>query len=138
MTIWLPTHIKQPHLSKTCGQHCVAMLCDIPVKQAIKDVGKSGGTYWKDLLPVFNKYRWVTKQKSLFRFSRGGTDPLIALIKSWNGLGNDTHWMLKYKSFLYDPSDFVIKYWPGEKYYSFNRLSNQRRITSYLELFKED
>jgi hypothetical protein len=44
----MATHLQQPHDSKTCGHHCIAMLCGVPVEEVIELVGHTRLTLTRD------------------------------------------------------------------------------------------
>ena len=122
-------HKMQPRNSKTCGQHCLAMLLGISVAKAIKIVCHEGPTSTKQMVKAFRR-AGVECDDRLKRFSnRNCKLPRYCLIHLRpTEKRKHTHWVCMVDGVLHDPSCSKPGWYSG-------CLTDEWRITSYLEVY---
>jgi hypothetical protein len=107
----------QPPKSALCGQTCVAMICNIPLADAIKTVGHGSSTSGPDLAKALIK-RGIMCSPSMIRLGVGGRlfrrtnyydhlpNRCIAKVR-WAGV-KKSHWILIWDGETYDPSPMFM------------------------------
>jgi len=125
-----PRLVMQSKGTKICGPCCVAMALNISVHKALELMGsKGGGTKTRQLNNALGMFycttgglRTVTKYGP--QFPERGIMKIVHNPK-------ESHWVLKWNDFIYDPSwgAFYYKNW----YTSVNTHTTSK-VTSYLEL----
>ncbi len=117
--------VKQPLDSNLCGQACVAMLLGINLEDAINIIKKRGLTSFRNLAPALRTtYRIHYTRLKVIRHS---VLPEICIIKvTWKRGGS--HWIVKYKSQIYDPVRGQI---PIQQYKGLicGRMTSYQRLT---------
>lgn len=98
--------VKQPVGSKQCGQACMAMICDLKLKEVVEEMG-TGGTRTRDLV-IFLRSRGFRCDQKLNRVSERWKlylhldDAYAAVVKiTW--ARNHSHWVVFHKGRVYDP-----------------------------------
>jgi len=101
-------HIYQPEGSKSCGQHCVAMIAGISVEESIAAFGHDKGTRRKAVIEVLKKLG-LNPGKKAYRFILQKQLPeLCMLIIKWDKKGS--HWVVYNNGKIYCPLYGVFDY----------------------------
>lgn len=98
-------HLKQPKRSKTCGQHCVAMLAGVPVADVISRFG-SGATSQAKILEIAKAFG-LRQGSRLWVLNRDGVLPKTGLLKMRKARRKYFHWACVIDGILHDPSQEV-------------------------------
>lgn len=98
-------HIQQPKRSKTCGQHCVAMLAGVDVGAVIARSGASGGTSVEKLMAIAKmfKLRQASKLWMIRDFEQLPKNAILKLRKAGSPL-KKWHWACVVDGAIHDPS----------------------------------
>lgn len=117
-------HLQQPKRSKTCGQHCVAMLAGVPVEQVVSKAGEKA-TKPAELLKIAASFG--LKQKSnLWVLIRGDYElPNNGILKLRKPRRKNFHWACVVNGQIHDPSQDA----PG-------KLANCHEIVAFMPVEK--
>lgn len=122
----------QPEKSKTCGQHCFAMIEGISVAEAIEIFGVSTktGTSIKHMHEALKKVGYVNPAKRLKKYVYQKELPETCLfIIKWNTKGS--HWVVYHKGKIYCPGNGIIDY-------SMQNIANMKgNVVGYLDIGKK-
>jgi hypothetical protein len=102
MTILAVEHVTQPKRSKTCGQHCVAMMAGVDVADVIAKFGTSSTTPVQ-LLSMAKAFG-LRQQSSLWEINRDGEMPSTAILKLRKKGRRNFHWACVIDGVIHDPS----------------------------------
>lgn len=120
---------RQPNGSKTCGQHVVAMLADVPVSETIKVYGHSHATSTKEHRAALKHFGFETAPR--FKRYRYKKDlPKLCIIRMKHLIGKGSHVAIYHNGFIYCSELGVWKY--NKEYFEAIRC----RPVSYLEVYK--
>ena len=88
----------------TCGQHCVAMLCDVTVEEVIAVMGHAGPTYHPEVLDAILILGRLPDPRRRLRFDWWTLEG-DWLIDVRGAYGDQTwkHWIVKSDGQFYDP-----------------------------------
>ena len=96
-------HLQQPKRSKSCGQHCVAMLAGVDVATVIRKCG-SGSTTAAQILVIANQFGLKQKTK-LWQLPREGQAfPVFGIIKLRKPRRKSFHWACVVDGVIHDPA----------------------------------
>lgn len=98
-------HLKQPKRSKTCGQHCIAMLAGVPVADVVSRFG-DGATSQAKLLEIAAAFG-VRQGARLWVFNRDDELPRNGFLKMRKARRKYFHWACVIDGVLHDPSQEV-------------------------------
>lgn len=98
----------------TCGQACVGVILDIPLRHSIELFGHANPTTSKDIKEAL-ELCGITSRK-LKKIDRELDNTKIAIIKKYMSKYNSYHWVLKYYDKVYDPE--------GSIFYKYNSYCN--------------
>jgi ABC-type bacteriocin/lantibiotic exporter with double-glycine peptidase domain len=99
----------QPEGSKTCGQHCVAMIADISVAESIATFNSRAATSTKKVAAALQKLGYPAQNK-LIRFKEQEELPMLCILKlRWTGT-NTGHWVVYNAGIVYDPAFGKYRY----------------------------
>lgn len=99
----------QPTKSRTCGQHCVAMVAGISVLESIELFGHKNGTTPKMVSEVFKKLGYKQAKRKLFNFAYEKQLPKVCLLCiHWDKSGG--HWVVYNNGDIYCPGKGIYKY----------------------------
>ena len=96
------SHLKQPKRSKTCGQHCVAMLASVSLSSVTSKFGDRATSQAK-LLEIAKAFG-LQPQSSLFILNRDGELPKTAILKLRKARRKNFHWACVIDGVVHDPS----------------------------------
>lgn len=119
----------QPKGSKTCGQHVVAMLADVPVIESIKAYGHSHATRTKEHRAAL-KHFGIDSAPRFTRYKYKKDLPKLCIIRMKHLIGSGSHVAIYHNGFVYCSEFGVGKY--NKEYFEWVRS----RPVSYLEVFK--
>lgn len=126
--------INQPPNSKSCGQHCVAMIVGCSVKKIISLIGENP-TRTKDLACMLRntkKFRCKHKLTRFSQFKRQLPHLCILRFRYKDAPKSHSHWVVYNKGVIYDPS------WPCIYVFDKYSMANMKaRATSFLEIIKK-
>jgi len=102
--------IYQPKNSKSCGQHCVAMITGLDIEQVYELFGHKHGTTFKMVSDVFKKlgYSYSRKKPVVYHYQKELPDICMLLI-TWDE-NKKGHWVVYNKGEIYCPGDGVYAY----------------------------
>lgn len=121
--------IFQPKGSRTCGQHCVAMICGITVNKSIYTIKKSGATRTCDLHNAFSVFGYKSDEK-LTRIKNDTVLPGLCILKvTWKIKGS--HWVIYNDGIIYCPVNGCYEF----NQYLYN-IKGKGKITSYLPVYE--
>ena len=119
----------QPLNSKCCGQYCISIISNKPIKEIIELFGHSHSTVTKELIEVLKILNTEIESKSLIRIKKDNLDlfnrGLFILKYHWINRKN-THWVVCENGIIYDPYFGKYKF---EEVNLYNAIP-----TSYLKL----
>lgn len=95
-------HQQQPNRSKTCGQHCVAMLAGIPVAKVIEQFGRKGTTASKVL--EIAKAFGLEPETALWQLPRDSNIPRTGILKLRKARRKRFHWACVIDGVIHDPA----------------------------------
>lgn len=95
-------HLKQPKRSKTCGQHCIAMLAGVPVADVISRFGSSATSQSK-ILEIAEAFG-LRQSSRLWVLNRDNELPSTGIIKLRKARRKYFHWACVIDGVLHDPS----------------------------------
>lgn len=116
--------IRQPENSNICGQCCIAMLNNEPLKDILSRMGK-GKTSWKHLRVHIAPYFFIGSRE---RFKRQIHSTLALCNVHWNT--GRKHWVLYYRGWIFDPA--LETSWSLTEYVNLI----QGRITTFIPIQK--
>lgn len=114
----------QPINSRSCGQHCLAMIADKSIDEIAQLVGHLHSTNTRELISCLNKIGIKTDSK-LRKFKNGELPPKLCIIKiRWD---KGSHWVVCNKDQIYCPivGIFDMCAWP---------YISRGKYSSYLEI----
>ena len=96
-------HLKQPKRSKTCGQHCVAMLANVPVASVIERFGNRSTTP-SQLLEIVGECG-LRATTALWQIPRSAADmPSTGILKLRKKGRRNFHWACVINGVIHDPA----------------------------------
>ena len=102
-------HIKQPSNSRTCGHHCIAMICGVPVQDVIDYLGHSHGTKYPEFVKALRHFGKQTADTFIPYKSRHYMTKVCIMVVNWKGKGS--HAVVYNDGLLYDPGyDGVVEF----------------------------
>lgn len=114
-------HLKQPKRSKTCGQHCVAMMAGVSVDDVISRFGSSATSQAK-ILEIAKAFG-LRQSSNLWVLNRDGELPNTGIIKLRKARRKYFHWACIIDGILHDPSQEV----PG-------RLASGYKVVAFMPI----
>lgn len=101
-------HLKQPANSRTCGHHCIAMICDVPVKDVIDYLGHHHGTKYHEFVKALRHFGKQTADDFISYKSRHYMTKVCIIVVKWKYKGS--HAVVYNDGLLYDPGyDYLIE-----------------------------
>lgn len=94
-------HLKQPKRSKTCGQHCIAMMAGVPVSEVISRFGSSATSQAK-ILEIAKAFG-LRQGSKLWVLNREGELPTTGILKLRKARLRYFHWACVIDGVLHDP-----------------------------------
>lgn len=124
--------LTQPENSRSCGQHCIAMITGLPLEEVIAAVGHDRGTYTKDVIRGFNALGLKVPISRLKPIRKNAVLPQRCILKiKWLGHKRG-HWVAYENGMIYDPIGFIHPY--HTEAYSAYKVPG--KITAYLPIEK--
>src|SRR5579863_643692 len=120
----------QPHGSKTCGQHCVAMVAGVPVAESIEVFGHKHSTETKDQVAAL-KYLGLETAPKYRRYKLKNDLPKLCIIRMKHLAGSGSHVAVYHNGFVYCPTYGVFKYTSYVEW-----VKNTMRPVYFLEIFQ--
>jgi len=101
----MATHLQQPKRSRTCGQHCIAMLAGVEPQAVITKSKMSGGTSVERLLAIAKMFGLrAASQLWLVRdFEQLPSDAILKLRKAGSPVKR-WHWACVVDGVIHDPA----------------------------------
>lgn len=118
----------QPEGSKTCGQHCIAMIAGISVKEAIEVVGVStkSGTSAKHMSSALTKLGYKPRKGLNWFIYKKELPKVCLLVIKWNTKGS--HWVVYNDGKVYCPVHGIFDY-------SYQNIANLKGVAGwYLKI----
>lgn len=113
----------------SCGQTVLAMLLDVPVTRAIRDLGTAPTTAAR-LRCYLTLCKRVAGKPRRYR----GTLPPLAIVRViWNEKRHCTHWILYADGRFYDPAEPESR-WNDDKFPRAGEVRTGGRILSFFEV----
>lgn len=100
-------HLKQPKTSKTCGQHCLAMLAGVPLAEVIALLGRKSTTQ-PQILAAAAKLGLEQATQSWQLPSEHDTLPANAIVKTRRKGRKKFHWCCFVDGIYHDPSEAEV------------------------------
>lgn len=98
-------HLQQPKRSKSCGQHCIAMLACVPLESVTAKFGV-GATSPETILKIAAAFG-LRHGSNLWVLNRDGVLPRTGLLKMRKARRKYFHWACVIDGVLHDPSQEV-------------------------------
>lgn len=99
--------LRQPKGSRTCGQHCVAIVSGITIDESVRRFGHKHGTKTKELIAVLCDLGFITTPK-LIRLSPCQKLPHLCILKvRW---AKGSHWVVYNNGIIMDPAHGLYEY----------------------------
>lgn len=114
-------HLKQPKRSKTCGQHCVAMMAGVPVTRVIMRFGSDATTQAR-ILEIAAAFG-LRQGSKLWVLNRDGELPKTGFLKLKKARRKYFHWACVIDGVVHDPSQEV----PG-------RLAKDHKVVAFMPI----
>jgi hypothetical protein len=118
-------HFQQPPKSKTCGQHCIAMLAGVTPQEVISKTGIKGATTIAELMKIAGAFGMQPASKLWMVRDFEELPPNAMLKLKRPGLKKNWHWACVVNGEIHDPSQSE----PG-------RLANRYSIVAVMPMKK--
>jgi len=119
----------QPRDSKTCGQHCVAMIAGVEVSHSINVFGHYRGTRSREQIAELKHYGLDTAPKyRVYKYKY--QLPRLCILRAKHKIGSGSHVVVYANGLIYCPAYGVYRY------SDYKQTFYHMRLTSYLEVIK--